>query len=68
MRDRVRVTRLLIYEGDVNWVEDTLNNNMVPLDGIRKLANGNSIRSILLVQEEIDPKDGRYTYSGKEEK
>jgi hypothetical protein len=46
--DKVSVIRVIIYEGDRNWIEDTIRNNAVPLEGTKKMANGSSIRSILV--------------------
>jgi len=45
--EKVRVMRILIYEGTRGWVEETLKRSLVPLDGI-KVIQKNCIKSALI--------------------
>lgn len=38
--DKVRVMRILIYEGSRSWVEQTLQGSNVPLEGCRRVQGG----------------------------
>ena len=37
MAEKVRVLRILEYVGDREWIESTLKNNSIPLNGVREL-------------------------------
>ena len=47
-RTKVRMARLLIYEGERWWVEHTLEKSSVPLNGTTKVPTGGKIRSLML--------------------
>lgn len=46
--DKVRVLRVLEYVGDRKWVEETLSRSSVPLNGVKRIDNANSIKSSVL--------------------
>jgi DNA-directed RNA polymerase subunit RPC12/RpoP len=66
MGDKVRVMRILIYEGDREMIETTLNGSMVPLNGVRKI-NGMKIKSAIMDQfpEIIEGKEEKSEYHYK---
>ena len=43
MADRVRVLRVLEYEGDREWVEMTLSKGSVPMNGVKVIPEGRNI-------------------------
>lgn len=47
MSEKVRVMRILVYEGTREWVENTLNKSYVPLEGTQ-IYGGNCIKSTLV--------------------
>lgn len=47
MSEKVRVMRILVYEGTREWVEKTLQNNGVPLDGTRHVAVKDGIECLI---------------------
>lgn len=46
--EKVKVIRVLIYEGPRDWMERTLAISSVPLQGERAVDEGVSIKSILI--------------------
>ncbi len=44
---RVKVIRILVYEGERSWVEECLNKSIVPLEGA-KFMGSNYIKSTLI--------------------
>jgi hypothetical protein len=47
MSNKVKVMRILIYEGDYEWVKIALESTEVPIEGIKKFGN-NRIKSALI--------------------
>lgn len=50
MTERVRVMRILVYEGTREWVETTLQQSSVPLTGVKHAGPVNRIKSCLIDQ------------------
>jgi hypothetical protein len=48
MSNKVRVMRILIYEGDYDWVKTTLEHSAVPMDGIKRIEDQGQIKSALI--------------------
>lgn len=49
-KETVRVLRILEYVGDREWVENTLKQSLVPINGVREIGKGNMIKSALIDQ------------------
>lgn len=50
MSDKVKVMRILIYEGNREWVENTISMSSVPLNGTKELGDDNKIKSAIMEQ------------------
>jgi hypothetical protein len=48
MSEIVRVMRILVYEGEREWVEETLKGSLVPMDGIKYVGKKGMIKSALM--------------------
>lgn len=48
MSDKVRVMRILVYEGEREWVEEALKCSLVPMDGIKYIGKKGIIKSALV--------------------
>lgn len=52
--DKVRVMRILIYGGTREWVESTLKEGVIPLNGTRSLGSGRDGVEYLIKSVSID--------------
>jgi len=48
MRDRIRVTRVIVHEGDRAWVEETLEKSIVHKGGILSPDRDNTVREVAI--------------------
>jgi len=49
MKDKVRVLRIIEYVGDREWVENTLKQNSIPMDGVKEFHSQIILKKIMLL-------------------
>ena len=55
--DKVRVMRILIYEGNRSWIENTLKNSYIPINGSKEIAYGKIISIANFPEKVIEGSD-----------